>query len=311
MVNRMIFAALLCVAAVTTTWAQGTYVREGSIGNGADAAKPVESPLAFRPLASLVGEKIIFLPKLISLQKPGYDYQPLGAQSHEYTPYEQLVGKTGVIIEIRGDNPLAQHVIIRMDGDNGMSLDTMAVEGSIQDICTIKDVEDARARWLGKSLWLKGSVLETYDAANGKFGEVSLGRFAPVRVTDVVVGIFDSAPIRFILRSSTGVEGYLDVNLTGTNVHEGSRQFSRFPDTFFEADPKITFKQWPEKAWTAIGSQHIYVGMSRDQAELSWGKPRTVNATMTAAGVREQWVYADNQYLYIENNAVVAVQQSK
>ena len=41
----------------------------------------------------------------------------------------------------------------------------------------------------------------------------------------------------------------------------------------------------------------------------SWGYPSKVNETITAHGVKEQWVYGDGRYLYFENKILVAVQR--
>jgi len=44
----------------------------------------------------------------------------------------------------------------------------------------------------------------------------------------------------------------------------------------------------------------VSIGMTAQQVtdESSWGKPNHVNRTVTAAGVREQWVYPGPQYLF-------------
>ena len=41
----------------------------------------------------------------------------------------------------------------------------------------------------------------------------------------------------------------------------------------------------------------ISIGMSADQVLASnWGKPKSVNTTITAKGKHEQWVYSGGQY---------------
>jgi len=42
-----------------------------------------------------------------------------------------------------------------------------------------------------------------------------------------------------------------------------------------------------------ILEHEIRIGMSKDEVRKSWGEPSTINATTTAAGPREQWVYRD------------------
>ena len=54
--------------------------------------------------------------------------------------------------------------------------------------------------------------------------------------------------------------------------------------------------------------QGVSVGMTADRVrESKWGKPRKINRTTNAFGVREQWVY-DGGYLYFENDVLVSIQ---
>lgn len=51
------------------------------------------------------------------------------------------------------------------------------------------------------------------------------------------------------------------------------------------------------------------IGMTTGQVEVSlWGKPESVNRTVTASGVREQWVYGNGQYLYFEDGVLTSFQ---
>lgn len=52
----------------------------------------------------------------------------------------------------------------------------------------------------------------------------------------------------------------------------------------------------------------VRIGMTQDDVVASsWGKPRKINRTTTAYGVREQWVY-DGGYLYFEKGILTSVQ---
>jgi hypothetical protein len=54
--------------------------------------------------------------------------------------------------------------------------------------------------------------------------------------------------------------------------------------------------------------QGVSIGMSKDDVlASSWGKPRSVNRTVTASGVHEQWVYRGG-YLYFEDGVLTAIQ---
>lgn len=62
----------------------------------------------------------------------------------------------------------------------------------------------------------------------------------------------------------------------------------------------------------AIRNKNVVIGMTAEQVRLSIGKPTTVNRTVTAAGVREQWVYRSSlyntRYIYLENGVVTSWQ---
>ena len=63
-----------------------------------------------------------------------------------------------------------------------------------------------------------------------------------------------------------------------------------------------------EANYRAILDQKVRIGMSKPQVELSWGKPRDINRTVTRnGGTSEQWVYPDN-YVYFDGGKVSAIQ---
>jgi hypothetical protein len=55
------------------------------------------------------------------------------------------------------------------------------------------------------------------------------------------------------------------------------------------------------------------LGMTDTQVieEAALGKPLRVSRSVTAAGVREQWVYPGSLYLYFENGILVSFQSSR
>lgn len=52
------------------------------------------------------------------------------------------------------------------------------------------------------------------------------------------------------------------------------------------------------------------IGMTSSEVKNStWGSPDKINKTTTAYGVREQWVYGNGKYIYLENGIVTAIQE--
>ncbi len=50
------------------------------------------------------------------------------------------------------------------------------------------------------------------------------------------------------------------------------------------------------------------IGDGPNEVKAVWGEPEEVNVTVTAVGEREQWVFGDNRYVYLEGGVVVDVQ---
>jgi hypothetical protein len=59
-----------------------------------------------------------------------------------------------------------------------------------------------------------------------------------------------------------------------------------------------------------IGDGRVWIGMTAEQALASWGRPKHVNADISAAGKSEQWVYGDD-YLYVAGGKVTHLQTSR
>ena len=50
------------------------------------------------------------------------------------------------------------------------------------------------------------------------------------------------------------------------------------------------------------------IGDGPNEVKAAWGEPEKVDVTVTAVGEREQWVFSDNRYVYLEGGVVVDVQ---
>lgn len=60
---------------------------------------------------------------------------------------------------------------------------------------------------------------------------------------------------------------------------------------------------------TSIGKPKPYIGMTTTEVlASSWGPTNEVTSTMTTAGKQEQWEYANDKVIFIENGFVTAIQ---
>jgi hypothetical protein len=69
---------------------------------------------------------------------------------------------------------------------------------------------------------------------------------------------------------------------------------------------------WSIEILKLVDADRIAIGMTREQAIASWGKPDDINKTVTPDLVHEQWVYWhgdwDANYLYFDNGILTAWQ---
>lgn len=297
MIGRSAVAATLL--AVSTLFGQSNpFVHQGSIGEvKKDQQTTSETVLPTLEVKDWVGQRFIFLPQPTKLRTYGYQlFEPR-------LSYSAWVGKIVTVTNV--SEGFLPEVTFR--ADDGTTVRAKMYSGSINGIAPVRDLEFARSRWLGKTLWIRGNELGTWNEQTDEFGSVKVRKCSPVEVQDVVAAFFDHEPVRLILKTPDGRVGFYDLALSGTNVSPILRKFAHFDDAFFERDPHTTYT-WPKNVWDAIENGKVFIGMSADQATLSWGKPKEVNRTVTARGAEEQWVYGDSNFLYVNNGKVTAVQ---
>lgn len=57
----------------------------------------------------------------------------------------------------------------------------------------------------------------------------------------------------------------------------------------------------------------LSIGLTDEEvmSSTSWGEPQTIHRTETAAGIREQWVYPNFNYLYFEDGYLVSISKTR
>ena len=115
--------------------------------------------------------------------------------------------------------------------------------------------------------------------------------------------------MRLVLRTEDGDEGFIDIEMSGTNGSVALRGFSRFEDHFFEQDPRQIY-DWPDAIWHGIEQGKAIVGMTREQARLAWGSPRETTTTLGAAGEAEAWIYGKgDKVLTFSNGRLTSIRK--
>jgi hypothetical protein len=65
---------------------------------------------------------------------------------------------------------------------------------------------------------------------------------------------------------------------------------------------------WSDRAIKGVLDGTVYIGMNKEQAIASWGKPDDINTTITAYGRHEQWCYDGGSYLYFDKGVLTTIQ---
>lgn len=331
-INKIVALAVILIASAHATHAQseqgGPYVRRGSIGEKkAEAPAPTE-PFATLPMEQWLNQRFLFMPRTRQFQKFGYDAFAVatvkkGKVTYERPlvsglPYDKYVGRIAKVTALNKVKP-EYGVIERLQveftlEDTGEKLlyETAGFEKKIRGVTPVADLDAARRQFLGKTLWVVDSSVHTYDEASGETNYEKVRRYSPVKVADVVAGTENSAPVRFIVETEDGKQGYVDVALSGTNSESPELSYHKFDDKFLKADPRGKYK-WGEEVWSLIEQRKVRVGMTAEQARMSLGDPQKINTTDTGGEFTEQWVYGSLRYgnlrfYYFKNGVLTTIQ---
>ncbi len=319
--NLFLLVLLLTYATVAQ---ESTYTRTGSIG----VDKTEKSERNFS-----IGDRVIFPPdkrnpeyySAIKIEGETSDTQQIiqtndgrikvfdnfdtisigGLSNPKNLNFKKYVGRVGKIIGLPKNKQtnfeqsrgIYTSLEIQME-DNKEEIKILIV--GTYALVPVAPIDKARMAYKGKTIWFRDTTLSTYDQDSNSFGTLNLTKlYMPLTVIDVVVGWNTVSPVRLVLKTKSGEEGYVDYS--AENFEEN------FSDNFFTRDPRAVYK-WSARAWAYIEDGQVWVGMTKAQAQLAWGEPNSVNRTTTRRGVMEQWVYGSSSYLYFGNGVLTSYQ---
>jgi hypothetical protein len=193
-----------------------------------------------RAITEWVGERFVFLQRRKALQ--GYGYQLIHRAKDRYgsLPYDKYVGRIAKVTKVTPSSTFvsgAWNIELVME-DTGEKIVAEAVRNHVEGIAPISDLENARTIYVGKTLWYKKDILESYNQETDKVDYLPLEATpSPVKVIDVVAGQDENHPARFIVETSSGGKGYVDISVGGTNADETLRSYNTFDKFFLTENP--------------------------------------------------------------------------
>jgi hypothetical protein len=170
-----------------------------------------------RSINEWVGSRFIFLPQRKMFQKYGYQSFHKPGEPRKSLPYEQYKNQIGLVTKV---TPFADGHYIELVLDSTQEKVIAEAYGdSVRGLGPVDDLEKARTKYKGKTLWIK-EILNTYNEELDEEGVSILSKYIAVKVINVVPGWDSHQPIRFLLQTESGWDVYLDMHMTDTNVSD-------------------------------------------------------------------------------------------
>ncbi|HAH24979.1 MAG TPA: hypothetical protein DCL77_14705 [Prolixibacteraceae bacterium] len=190
--------------------------------------------------------------------------------------------------------------------DNIEEMRTSNIFTNIDYLVYLDEVDKAKELLLNKTLYiLRPLWLEERKGEHGVYGFHQ--KFVPVKIVNVGLGS-SSGPCKMVFKTDSGDEYFLDVRFSETNI--GSRVLGvDFSKGFSFDDPHKLYPNISNQIWKLIQESKIQIGMTKEECELTWGKPKDINTDINNETKRDQWVYSSERYLYFKDNRLISIQE--
>jgi hypothetical protein len=314
-VGNVVFRKILVIAFFTISFACNNVNAQHNIGvdNSYQAGNHSSTVDESNP-SSWVGKRFTFLELKKFDQNLDYLYLHFSKDftSNKHPEYKDYVGKKLRVLDVQrgAGSKMDEYIITFEEEKSKIKLYAQTHQNCVVGIAPTEDLDFAKFRWLGKTIYAKKRWISTYDARAGTTTNIDIPAGTPLKVADVRWGDSSQFPIWLIVETPQGQKGYVFTSVSWTNSYPSWRKSTApWSDYLFDSDPR-TLYPWGEDTWSLITAGKLKVGMNKDQVALSWGEPSSINKSTTRAGQHEQWVYKRyNAYLYFDNGVLATIQQ--
>jgi len=174
----------------------------------------------------------------------------------------------------------------------------------IKKIVYLDEVDKIKAELNGKTLYVLCNQWMKEDEKGKVVNSDGNQKFVAVTVISVGLGTQDGPSKIVFKQDGTTKEAFINLRLSGINKSSGLFGVD-FDKAFSFEDPKKKYSKIKNEIWTVIQNESMRVGMTKEEAELSWGKPKEI----VMNGSTEQWVYETSGTLTFKNGVVIKIDE--
>lgn len=156
-------------------------------------------------------------------------------------------------------------------------------------------IADARRFLSGRELYIKTPLW--YDRldhpVNGK-------KFVKIKVNDIQPGT-ENEPFKIYFTDSE--QG---LHILRMSVSDTTRRLPRdFSALFTDTDPRSNYKNISDEMWEHIINSRPAIGMTKQEAALALGQPKSIDRGQNNAAAYERWQYTDGTFLTFEDGLLI------
>jgi len=231
------------------------------------------------PVRCWVGQQFLVLPEDKTFRQLGYMDFSVAGDFTAHATYDELAGKVVTVTDVQrsGEN----NWVVTFKADDGKQaytanatalLGETSSDATVLKLALLRDMKAARERYLGKTYWIKQDWLPRLGESGSIISTdiVAYKAYRPVTISDVLAGYSENEPVRIVVKNDAGQEGYFDMAASPTNHRGGAVGDAALSEYLADTDPRLAHK-WPARVWQAIEDGKVYVGMTAEQALMSWG----------------------------------------
>ena len=184
------------------------------------------------------------------------------------------------------------------ESESGVVMTSIAMGNQVAQVIRYEDLVNARARFLGKTIFRRDHYIREYRPYGGSY-VVRIDE--PLKVVDVVPGVSADEPIWLVVTTGAGQKGYIGIAFSNTNAYS-AMTYTGLPweSKLLEANPRETYK-WDEDTWKAVNAGELRVGMNPDQVRLAWGDP---SSSARRDSGEEVWYYPTKLVTFVSGTLV-------